>query len=179
MKCLFIKKIREVKGMYVMIFKNGSKIWTKCCSGQHWKNLTNFWTASFLSKACSTFRLSLSWAKQTAIESNAVTDQRSSSSRLKYTSNPPWALNCSLELRDAWAISHSRGNAYCFRGESDIIKCIKCGIIPFSAAYSCLLLFILHKLNSALRTCKVIKPLIKNTIVKSKTQHETLISKEY
>ena len=136
----------------MIIFKNGSNMWTKCCSGQHWKNFTNLWTASFFSKACSTLRLSLSWAKQIAIESNAVTDQSSSSSKLKYTSNPPWALNCSLELRDAWAMSHSNGNACCFKGESDMIKFIKCGMIPFSAACSCLLLFILHKLNSALRT---------------------------
>lgn len=127
---------------------------TKCGSGQLWKNFTNFWTASFFSNACSTLRLSLSWAKQTAIESNAVTDQTSFSRRFRYTSKPPWALNCSLELRDAWAISHSRGNAYCFKGESDMIKCIKCGMIPFSAACSCLLLLILHRLNSAWRTFK-------------------------
>ena len=138
----------------MIIFKNGSNMCTKCCSGQRWKNFTNFWTASFFNNACSTFLLSLSRAKQTAIESNAVTDQNSSSRRLKYTSNPPWALNCSLELRDAWAISHSKGNAYCFKGESNIINCIKCGIIPFSAACSCLLLFILHRLKSALRTFK-------------------------
>lgn len=137
---------------YVIIFKNGSSICKKCCSGQHWKNLTNFWTASFFSKACSTFLFSLSWAKHTAMESNAVTDQRLSSRRLRYTSSPPWARNCSLEFRDAWAISHSRGNAYCLKGESDMIKCIRWGIIPFSAACSCLLLLILHRLNSALRT---------------------------
>jgi len=140
---------RKNENSYVIIFKNGSNMCTNCCSGQHWKNFTNFWTASFFSNACSTLRLSLSWAKQTAIESNAVTDQTVSSSRLKYTSNPPWALNCSLELRDAWAMSHSRGNAWGFKGESDIIKFIKCGMIPFSAACSCLLLFILQRLKSA------------------------------
>lgn len=143
-----------MKETYVIIFKNGSSMCRKNCSGQHWKNLTNFWTASFLSKACSTFLLSLSCAKQTAIESNAVTDQSWSSSKLKYTSIPPWALNCSLELREAWAISHNKGKAYCLSGESDMIKRIKCGIIPFSAACSCLLLLILHRLNSAFRTFK-------------------------
>lgn len=35
-----------------------------------------------------------------------------------------------------------------------MIKCIKCGMIPFSAACSCLLLLILHRLNSAWRTFK-------------------------
>lgn len=137
---------------YVIIFKKGSSMCRKCCSGQHSKNLTIFCMASFLSKACSTFLLSLSCAKQTAMESNAVTDQSSSSSKLRYTSSPPWARSCSLELRDAWAISHRRGNAYCFNGELVMIKCIKCGIIPFSAACSCLLLLILQRLNNAFRT---------------------------
>ena len=137
---------------YDIIFKKGSKIWRKCCSGHDLKKLTNFWTASFLNIACSTFLLSLSCVRHIAIESNAVTDQISSSSRLRYTSNPPWALNSSLELRDACAISQSRGNAYCFKGEPVMTKCIKCGIIPFSAACSCLLLFILQRLNNALRT---------------------------
>lgn len=143
---------KKARKTYVIIFKNGSSMCKKNCSGQHWKNLTSFWTASFFNKACSTFLLSLSCAKQTAIESKAVTDQSWSSSKLKYTSIPPWALNCSLELRDACAISHNRGNAYCLSGESDMIKRIKCGMIPFSAACSCLLLLILHRLNSALRT---------------------------
>lgn len=137
---------------HVIIFKKGSNMCTKYCSGQHWKNFTSFCTASFFSNACSTFLWSLSCAKQTAIESNAVTDHSSSSKRLKYTSNPPWALSCSLELRDAWAMSHSRGNACCFNGESVMIKCIKWGIIPFSAACSCLRLLILQRLNSALST---------------------------
>lgn len=147
-------EMRKEETTYVIIFKNGSSMCKKCCSGQHWKNLTNFCTASFFSKACSTFLLSLSWAKHTATESNAVTDQNSSSRRLRYTSSPPCARNCSLELRDAWAISQSKGNAYCLNGESDIINCIKWGIIPFSAACSCLLLLILHRLNSAFRTFK-------------------------
>lgn len=142
----------DCKFTYVIIFKNGSRICRKCCSGQFSKNLTSFCTASFLSKACSTFLLSLSCAKQTAMESNAVTDQSSSSSRLKYTSKPPWARNCSRELREAWAMSQSKGKAKCFNGESDMINCIKCGMIPFSAACSCLLLLILQRLKSALRT---------------------------
>lgn len=42
-----------------------------------------------------------------------------------------------------------------------MIKFIKCGMIPFSAACSCLLLFILHKLNRALRTFRK-KNMMKN-----------------
>ena len=104
-----------------MIFKNGSSMCTKCFSGQLWKKLTNFWIASFSSNACSTlWLLSLSCAKQTKIESNAINNQYSSSRKLRYMSRPPWALNCSPEFRDTWAISHRSGNAYCFRGESDI-----------------------------------------------------------
>lgn len=69
-----------IRDDFVIIFKKGSSMCRKCCSGQHSKNLTIFCMASFLSKACSTFLLSLSCAKQTAMESNAVTDQSSSSS---------------------------------------------------------------------------------------------------
>jgi hypothetical protein len=50
---------------------------------------------------------------------------------------------------------YSRGNACGFKGESDIIGFIECGIIPFSAACSCLLLFILQRLKTALRTFKL------------------------
>ena len=136
---------------YVMIFKNGSSMCTKCLSGQLWKKLNNFWIVLFSSNTCSTlWLLSLSCAKQTAIEPKAITDQYLSSRKLRYMSRPPWVLNCSPEFRDAWAISHRSGNAYCFREESDMMKIIMCGMIPFSAACYCLLLFILHRLDSAL-----------------------------
>lgn len=137
-----------------MIFKKGSNMCVKYCSGQLWKNFTNFWIASFFRRACSTFLWSLSCARQTARESNAVPAQFSSSNRFRYISNPPWALNCSLELRDACAMSHRSGRACCFNGDSDVIKFIKCGMIPFSAACSCLLLFILQRLKSAFNTLK-------------------------
>ena len=40
------------------------------------------------------------------------------------------------------------GRANCFKWESLIIKDWRCGMIPCTAASSCLLLFILHKLNT-------------------------------
>lgn len=145
------------KATYVIIFKKGSRMLTKYCSGQFWKYFTNFWIASFLSSACSTFLSSLSCARQTEIESSAVPAQASSSNKLRYTSRPPWARNCSLEFLEACAMSHRRGSAYCFNGESDMMKFIKWGMMPFSAACSCRLLLILHRLNSAFRTWNAIK----------------------
>jgi hypothetical protein len=91
---------------YVIIFKKASNIWPKNCSRQSWKNFTKFWMASFFNSVCSTFLWSLSRAKQTAIESNAVHAHASSSSRFKYTAK---AGHTAAEVSLTWQISSSEG----------------------------------------------------------------------
>ncbi len=83
----------------VMIFRNGSRMCTNEFPPQDWKKATSLSRDSFLRRAASTLRWSLSCDKHAASESRAVTAHISSSSKLKYTSKPLCNLSCSLLCR--------------------------------------------------------------------------------